>query len=247
MDYDKTDMPASYDKARTFQPGVLETWLNRIAGRLPKKGIRNVIDLGCGTGRFTGALAKLFDATALGVDPSLKMLAIAREKHESASVKFANGSGEEIPAPDASADLIFLSMSFHHLTDRAKAARECRRVLRPGGFVCLRTSTAEQRSPYAPFFPGYQEIADQILPSAPDVKATFEGAGFRLRSHDLIEHQMAPNWVSLAEKAAMRADSILLRLPHASFAEGVIAMRAQAPSAPDDFVGMILDLFVFAN
>jgi hypothetical protein len=57
---------------------------------------------------------------------------------------------------------------------------------------------------------------------------------------------MAPSWVDLAEKAAHRADTILHRLPNASFVEGVLAMRAQAPSAPDEFVGMNVDLFVFA-
>jgi len=176
------------------------------------------------------------------------MLTIAREKFQGSNVvSFRRGSGEAIPADDEAADLIFLSMSFHHLTDRATAVRECSRVLRPRGVVCLRTSTAEQRSPYAPFFPGYQEIADQILPSASEISACFEGAGFRLRSHDLIAHQMAPNWVALAEKAAMRADSILVRLPNASFAEGVISMRAQAPAAPEEFVGMNVDLFVFAK
>jgi ubiquinone/menaquinone biosynthesis C-methylase UbiE len=247
MDYDDTDIAVSYDKARAYQPGVLDMWLGRIAERLPRRGIRDIIDLGCGTGRFTGPLAKRFDANALGVDPSEKMLAQARQKQFGARVEFVNGSGEAIPAPDAAADLVFLSMSFHHLADRAKAARECRRVLRQGGYLCLRNATAEQRSPYAPFFPGFQEIADQILPSAGEIRATFEGAGFRLRSHDLVAHPMAPNWTALAEKAALRSDSILVRLPNASFAEGVVAMRAQAPSAPDEFVGMNVDLFVFVN
>ena len=69
MDYDETDMPAVYDAARAFQPGVLEMWLEHIAIRLPARGaIRDLIDVGCGTGRFTGALAKLFTATALGID-----------------------------------------------------------------------------------------------------------------------------------------------------------------------------------
>jgi hypothetical protein len=120
-------------------------------------------------------------------------------------------------------------------------------VLRPHGYACVRNSTAEQRSPYAPFFPGFQEIADQTLPTADQIRTTFETAGFRLIAHDLVPHQMAPSWVDLAEKAAHRADSILLRLPHPSFVEGVLAMRAQAPSAPAEFVGMNIDLFVFAR
>jgi ubiquinone/menaquinone biosynthesis C-methylase UbiE len=39
-----------------------------------------VLDLGCGTGRFSEALAAQFDAHVIGLDPSLKMLQVAREK-----------------------------------------------------------------------------------------------------------------------------------------------------------------------
>ena len=247
MDYDKTDMPAQYDRARSMPPPVLAMWLDRIAARLPARTIREIIDLGCGTGRFTRALAERFAADAIGIDPSEKMLAIAREKHDAPSVSFRHGAGENMPAEDASADLVFLSMSYHHLTDPAAAARECRRVLRPRRFVCVRTSTADQRSPYAPFFPGYQEMADKILPKAAAITALFEANAFRTLSHELIAHPMAPNWADLADKAAFRADSILLRLPNASFVKGVLAMRAQAPPAPDEFVGMNIDLFVFAK
>lgn len=246
VDYDKTDIPAGYDLARAFQPDVLEMWLDRIAAHLPPKRIENILDLGCGTGRFTQALADRFGADTVGVDPSEKMLAAARAKSTSQRVTFREGNGEAIPLPGASADLVFLSMIFHHFTDAEKAVREMRRVLRPGGFVCVRNSTVEQRSPFAPFFPGYQEVADKILPTAEGLQKAFEAAGFVLRAHELVPHKMAPSWMDLAEKAAIRADSILLRLPHASFVKGVLAMRAQAPSAPAEFVGMNVDLFVFA-
>lgn len=247
MDYDKTDMPAVYDRARAFEPGVLEMWLERIAACLPRRGISTIVDLGCGTGRFTRALADRFAAKGIGVDPSEKMLAIARAKGEGPSVSFRHGIGEAIPLADGAADLVFQSMIFHHLTDAAKTARECHRVLAARGLVCVRNSTAEQRSPYAAFFPGYQELADKVSPSAATVSAVFEANGFRALSHELVAHLMAPSWSALAEKAALRADSILLRLPHAAFVKGVLALRAQAPTAPDDFVGMNIDLFVFAR
>ena len=247
MDYDKTDIPASYDRGRTFQPGMLDMWLDRIAAHIPARAIRDIVDLGCGTGRFTRPLAERFNAGAVGIDPSEKMLAVAQAKDPGDRVTFRAGPAEAIPLPDRAADLVFLSMIFHHLKDAAKAASEIHRVLRLRGYVCVRNSTSEQRSPYAPFFPGFQEIADQILPSADRIRTTFENAGFHLIAHELVPHQMAPSWVDLAEKAAHRADSILLRLPHACFAEGVMAMRAQARSAPDEFVGMNIDLFVFAR
>ncbi|MBI1213926.1 MAG: methyltransferase domain-containing protein [Alphaproteobacteria bacterium] len=247
MDYDKTDMPERYDRGRTMQPGMLAMWLDRIAFHLSTNRIENILDLGCGTGRFTDPLASRFGATATGVDPSERMLTAARAKEHGPRVSFRKGSAEATPVPDASIDLVFISMAFHHFPDPAKAVRETHRVLRRDGHVFLRNSTAEQRSPYAPFFPGYQEMADQILPTADRIRSAFEKGGFRTTAHELVPHKMAPDWVDLAEKAAVRADSILLRLPDASFAEGIAAMRAQAPSAPDEFVGLNVDLFVFAK
>lgn len=247
MDYNDTDIAERYDRGRKLQPGMADLWLDHVGAHLPKRGIESVVDLGCGTGRFTRTLADRFDADTVGIDPSQKMLDVAQAKNLGARVTFRAGSAEAIPLPDRSADLVFMSMIFHHLKDTAKAASEIRRVLRPDGHLCVCNSTAEQRSPYAPFFPGFQEIADQILPPAAAIRAAYEGARFRLIAHDLVPHQMAPNWVELAEKAAHRTDSILLRLPHASFVQGVLAMRAQAPAAPDEFVGMNVDLFVFAR
>src|SRR5262249_4011596 len=156
------------------EPGMLELWLDRIAARLKGGKIANIVDLGCGTGRFTAPLAERLKANAIGVDPSERMLDVARDKHHSDRVTFLTGSGEAIPLPDASADLVFISLAFHHFSDRAKAVSEMHRVLRPEGRVCLRNSTAEQRSPFAPFFPGYQEIADRVLPSAKQIQTAFE-------------------------------------------------------------------------
>jgi len=41
----------------------------------PAPAIRRVLDLGCGTGRFTGLLADLYGTAVIGVEPSHGMLA----------------------------------------------------------------------------------------------------------------------------------------------------------------------------
>jgi SAM-dependent methyltransferase len=56
---------------------VHSLWLGVISQRVPD-GAPDILDLGCGTGRYSAAHADLFNARVIAVDPSLKMLAEAR-------------------------------------------------------------------------------------------------------------------------------------------------------------------------
>lgn len=245
MDYDQTDMPENYDRGRTPPPGVMDMWMERIAAALHGHRISSIIDLGCGTGRFTGALAQRFSADVIGIDPSEKMLAQAIAKPVSARVKFAKGSGEEIPCPGASTDLVFSSMAFHHFLSPERVAAECRRVLRHEGLVCIRNSTRNGTSPYQQFFPNYRRSLDK-LPAVAEITGAFAANGFTLRSHEAVPHMMAVNVKDLAEKAAVRADTTLQQLSDEDFHAGLERMRelATVESGP----AMIdIDLFVFAK
>ncbi len=59
---------------------------------------------------------------------------------------FVQGSSEDIPVAAHSADLIFLSMVYHHIQDKDRACEEFRRVLRPGSYLWIRTSTSISRA-----------------------------------------------------------------------------------------------------
>ena len=76
-DYDKTDIPAGYDRARDHGPEMLNLWMHAIAKHLEGHSVTRILDLGCGTGRFSEALAARFDAEVIGLDPSQKMLELA--------------------------------------------------------------------------------------------------------------------------------------------------------------------------
>lgn len=244
MDYDQTDMPENYDRGRKQPDGVLDMWLERIAAAVVGHPVAAVIDLGCGTGRFTEGLARRFQASVLGVDPSEKMLAQAKAKPAPPGVTFMRGSGEHIPAKEASADLIFASMSFHHFESRPQVARECRRVLRLNGHVCIRNSTRENGSPYEMYVPNYRDTL-KLLPSAQEIIDAFCGGGFALCSHETVPHKMANNLSELADKAAFRADSTLQRLSDDDFAQGLANMRAAATGSGPVMIG--IDLFTFRH
>jgi SAM-dependent methyltransferase len=64
-------------------------------------------------------------------------------KPATSPVVFGRASAYELPLPEGCGDLVFMSQIYHHLPDPAAVARECRRVLRAGGYVCIRTGTRE--------------------------------------------------------------------------------------------------------
>src|SRR5207253_2508017 len=155
MDYDATDIAVTYDRGRDHGPEFVNLWMNVVSSHVKDQRIKMILDLGCGTGRFSEALAVRFDAEVIGIDPSKKMLERARGKQHDRRIRYELGRGESIPVPDNSVDLIFMSMIFHHLDNPMLAVRGCRRVLRDRATAFLRAGTCERiRSyPYVDFFP----------------------------------------------------------------------------------------------
>ena len=247
MDYDSTDIPIVYDRGRDHGPELLELWMNFIASCVGNQRLNTILDLGCGTGRFTESLAAHFAAEVTGIDPSEKMLDQARGKLREGRVQYQLGRAEAIPLANESVDLIFMSMTFHHFKDQKLAARECRRVLRDGGLALLRTGTRERipSYPYVEFFPESVPIMEDCLPTAAFVSEVFESAGFSLVSSDVIVQQIAPDYATYVEKVAAGADSVLAQLSADDFRAGLEAMRAHAPCAGDGPVCEPIDIFVF--
>jgi ubiquinone/menaquinone biosynthesis C-methylase UbiE len=247
MDYDRTELPTNYDRARGLSQAGLRLWVDRLTSHVPRQEIKEIIDLGCGTGRFSAALADAFSARVTGIDPSEKMLDEARRK-DVWNVVLRRGSGEALEAADGSVDLIFLSMVFHHLSDPDRTAREAFRVLRSGGFMVVRNSSRERGATYAAarFFPSYAALVDELLPSVAAMTATFVGSGFVQTAHEVVASPSAANWFDLAERVALRGESLIARLSEAEFAAGLAAIRAYAAEAdPTQTITESVELLVF--
>src|SRR5215470_14102835 len=60
MNYDRTEIPAAYGKARARAPETRRLWQDLLSVHVDRAEISLVIDLGCGTGRFSELLAALF-------------------------------------------------------------------------------------------------------------------------------------------------------------------------------------------
>jgi ubiquinone/menaquinone biosynthesis C-methylase UbiE len=245
--YDSTDIPVGYDRGRDHGPEFLDLWMNVVASHAGKQRLNTILDLGCGTGRFSEGLAAHFDAAVVGIDPSRKMLERARAKLRGGRVGYALGRGEAIPLADDSVDLIFTSMTFHHFDDPMLVARECRRVLRDGAITFLRTGTREHipSYPYVEFFPASVPILEDCLPSAAFVRQVFESAGFNSANSNVVTQEIAADYLEYADKLAAGGDSVLAQLPESDFHSGIEAVRAHAARAGEKSVSEPLDVFVF--
>ena len=248
MDYDTTDIPVVYDRGRDHGPEVLDLWMKVVASYVDKDNIKTIVDLGCGTGRFSEALAIHFDAEVIGIDPSEKMLEQAQKKLRDHRVRYQPGSAEAIPLGDDSVDLIYMSMTFHHFSDPMLAARECGRILRDGGTACLRACVRDRipSYPYVEFFPESHPILEADLPTWHFVCDVFESAGFSTFSTALIIQQIAPDYTAYAEKLAAGADSVLAQLSPNAFQTGLESLRAYAATV-DRPVTEPIDVFVFRH
>jgi ubiquinone/menaquinone biosynthesis C-methylase UbiE len=96
----------------------------------------DVLDLGCGTGRLTIALAGRARSVS-GLDMSPAMLAAARGKlaARGLTADLREGDMVSLPFPDASFDAVVSMLTLMHVPrqDRQQVFAEAARVLRPGG------------------------------------------------------------------------------------------------------------------
>lgn len=97
-----------------------------------------VLEIGCGSGRVTAALAEAFDRV-VGVDVSAHQLAKARELCPATNVEFLEGDGVTLPGADGVYGLVFSTQVIQHISRPAVPAvfREIARVMAPTGRAVL--------------------------------------------------------------------------------------------------------------
>ncbi|HET7912804.1 MAG TPA: metalloregulator ArsR/SmtB family transcription factor [Pseudolabrys sp.] len=106
-----------------------------IRAALADKPFRSLLDLGTGTGRMLEMFGPDIER-GLGLDLSLDMLLLARDRLERAGLKNCSvrqGDIYDLPLADDTFDVVILHQVLHFLDDGARAIREAARVLRPGG------------------------------------------------------------------------------------------------------------------
>ena len=246
MEYDRTEIPETYVKGRKLPEATLRVWLDAISNRIVGS-VNCILDVGCGTGRFSGPLGRRFAAKLIGIDPSFRMLDQAPVAGNKGIANFVNGDAHILPIKDGSFDLIYLSMVYHHLQKPVKAIQEFQRVLRPGGNLAIRNSTLDllDTVPHLKYFPSARQVCERMLPGTSELIAEIERNGFILVDHTVINQSFAGSFREYREKIAQRALSDLASIPDSEFKQGLEEMERDEDSQVPGPIIEPVDLFVF--
>lgn len=132
----------TYDPITQYALPPSESLVRQAAITAIQSQPRRILDLGCGTGTGTLLLQQAFPAAeVIGLDLSPYMLVVAEHKAQErkADVHWRHGQAEHTGLPDASFDLVTISLLFHETPPAiAKAIlRESYRLLTVGGEVVV--------------------------------------------------------------------------------------------------------------
>jgi ubiquinone/menaquinone biosynthesis C-methylase UbiE len=140
ISYDEQTASA-FKAVRELPREGLSEWREAVRRHLRPSAGTTLVDIGAGTGAFASAFSDWFDLSVVAVEPSAAMR--ARIPRTSA-IQVLEGDATALPLPDESADAAWLSLVIHHVPDLEAAAREIRRVLRPGAPVLIRQGFSDR-------------------------------------------------------------------------------------------------------
>ncbi|MFU2326164.1 methyltransferase domain-containing protein [Pseudomonas sp. NFX98] len=133
----------TYVRGRPDYPPQITDWLTDTLGLNADK---TVIDLGAGTGKFTGRLVAT-GAQVIAVEPVAQMLEKLSDAYP--VVLAVKGTAADLPLPDASVDVVVCAQAFHWFASK-EALDEIARVLKPGGRLGLVWNLRDTRVGWVP-------------------------------------------------------------------------------------------------
>jgi SAM-dependent methyltransferase len=177
---------ASYER-------LMGRWSRRLArGFVEFAGIAPgdaVLDLGCGTGELTAALADSAEpAAVLGFDFVHPYLVYARDRIGDPRVRFCAGDACAMPWPDGAFDRVLAMLVLNFIPEAPKAMSEMRRVIRPGGTMAA--AVWDLRGGF-PVFRMFWDTAAGLDPEAARIRARY------FAGHGVRPDELASAWAAL--------------------------------------------------
>ena len=231
--YDQSDINRRYDTGRHPASATLDS-LTAMFQRHSPPQVRRVLDLGCGTGRFSTLLSDTINSPVIGLDLSANMLNAASSKPRTDDIRFVRGSLTDLPLNDGTIDVVFISQALHHLPNLEAAMAEIRRVLSPNGRLFVRQATRENLDSYfyQRFFPEARAIDEARLPTRDHITTAARSSRLLpLEPFETIQVEF-PSAHDYLTKISLRTNSDLAMISDESFAAGMKAFAAYIHSRP---------------
>jgi len=149
------DIASTYDKAnRVLSMGIDIQWRKKGCDKafeiLNKKSIAQVTDVATGTGDLLIYWKEQAEKNGItidkyvGIDPSVGMLKVAKEKVNFAT--FIEGKAQELPIGENSTDVISIAYGIRNVVDRVEALEAFYKALKPNGIVVILEFTKQDKS-----------------------------------------------------------------------------------------------------
>jgi SAM-dependent methyltransferase len=216
-----------YARGRPDYPAALDAWLNSSLHLGPGKA---VLDLGAGTGKFTGRLVGT-GATITAVEPVDAMRAQLVQGWP--QVTALKGTAESIPVPDGSFDAVVCAQAFHWFATSAALA-EIRRVLKPGGVLGLVWNTGDLSVPWVAAFRAMLEPYEGDAPrfNSGEWRRVFPATGFGPLVESRFRHgHVGPPETVIVDR--LLSVSYIASLPDAERNALAARIRAAIASRPE--------------
>jgi len=170
----------------------------RLLGDTPITAEATVLDVGCGIGGPCGwMLGRHRPRRIIGLDYLWPNVHSATEQWRVRTARpfFLQGDAHHLPFVDESVDVVFNLESALHYADKNAFLAECRRVLKPGGILCLGDITTDHKTLFAPLML-LNRLPTQFnsniwLWSSGDYLAAFSRLGLHLLRHEQVARRVA--------------------------------------------------------
>jgi Methylase involved in ubiquinone/menaquinone biosynthesis len=164
-----------------------------IRDAVPLNGQWKALEYGCGTGLVTALLAPNL-GSVLATDLSPGMLGVLRDKLNRGGLRNVDTRTLDLtsdPVPVERFDLVFSSMTLHHIEDIDRLLGAIRTLLVPGGWLAIADLDSEDGSFHGPDVPGIAHHGFERQALAKKVAgAGFESPAFRT-AHEIVKQDGA--------------------------------------------------------
>ena len=202
--------------------GVHRVWKRYFVGTSGVKRGDRVLDLAGGTGDIAALLhERVGDSgeVVLG-DINAAMLGVGRDRLIDRGLvrglRYVQLNAEALPFPDASFDLVTIAFGLRNVTDKAKALRDMRRVLKPGGRALVLEFSQVKPEWFRPI---YDFHSFKVLPRLGQLFAK-DADSYQYLAESIRKH---PDQETLQ---AMMAEAGFERCTHRNLSGGIVAIHS---------------------